>query len=421
MADSGDREKAEKPREAYEEWFGRVANGSASLGALLRSPEREQRERGYYHTIREICQQPLSWEETRASIAARLGELAATVFGSADPERARNVVLTGSGSSWYVADCLNLALQAALGLPVQSISSGDLLAQGGRAFPPGDPSLLVSFARSGNSPESRGVVDQLIEERPECRHLAITCNCEGKLATAYRDESRMTSLVLADRTCDRSLVMTSSFTNMTLAGGALGYLSAPDAYQTAAQALAGSGRRILTELADQVAECAAADFRAVIYLGDGGQYGAARESALKMMEMTDGRILTFAETHLGLRHGPMSAVRNGTMLVSFLAADPVVRAYQYDLLDEINRKELGARKLIVGENVDAGLARAGDLVLECPGLNQAGEAGLAIANVMVGQILGLFRCLKEGLQPDAPSDSGAISRVVQTFRIHRRG
>ena len=48
--------------------------------------------------------------------------------------------------------------------------------------------------------------------------------------------------------------------------------------------------------------------------------GAAREASLKLLEMTEGRVRTLAETFLGLRHGPMSTVHGDTLIAGFLSS-----------------------------------------------------------------------------------------------------
>src|SRR5262249_3586052 len=161
-------------------------------------------------------------------------------------------------------------------------------------------------------------------------------NRAGRLATSYGGEPRVSALVLDDKTCDRSLVMTSSFTNMVLAGLALGYTDDPEAYRARGGAVARLGAALLLQHADAAPRAARSDYRSAVYLGSGCRYGSARESALKMLEMTAGRVTTFPETYLGLRHGPMAAVGDSALVVCFLSVDPVVRAYEADLVRELN-------------------------------------------------------------------------------------
>ena len=168
-----------------------------------------------------------------------------------------------------------------------------------------------------------------------------------------------------------------------------------------------------------LASLAQRPFTSAIFLGSGGRFGAAREAALKMLEMTAGSVHTMAETFLGLRHGPMSAVHDDTLVVCFLSTEPVARAYELDLIRELNQKSLGAH-LIVGESLPDDLVRPADAAIECAGLSAAGDDLAAVTDVVVGQLLALFRCLALGLRPDAPSHNNVINRVVTEFTIHRR-
>jgi tagatose-6-phosphate ketose/aldose isomerase len=155
-----------------------------------------------------------------------------------------------------------------------------------------------------------------------------------------------------------------------------------------------------------------------VFLGTGPSFGAAREAALKMLEMTAGRVATLCETYLSFRHGPMSFVQQETLIVGFLSSNPVLRAYETDLLQELDRKKLGLSKLIVGEKIPAEALRNGDVAIECPGLAELGDQDSATIHVVIAQLLGFFRCLEEGLQPDTPSEDGIIQRVVERFPLH---
>jgi tagatose-6-phosphate ketose/aldose isomerase len=136
--------------------------------------------------------------------------------------------------------------------------------------------------------------------------------------------------------------------------------------------------------------------------------------------MTNGRVRSFPETYLGLRHGPMCAIDADTLVVCFLSSDPLSRAYEVDLIRELNRKKLGARKVILGQGVPEGLASEGDLVVDLAGGPALSDDDAPLLDVVLGQLLAFFRCLHEGLRPDLPSDDGVINRVVEDFAIHRR-
>jgi tagatose-6-phosphate ketose/aldose isomerase len=280
---------------------------------------------------------------------------------------------------------------------------------------------MVSLARSGDSPESVGAMQLLMDKEPEVRHLVVTCNSKGKLATRYRNDPQVTVVSLDDRTNDRSLVMTSSFTNMVVAAWAIGFLDAPEAYRSLCRQLSSISEHVISAGFDALASVGRRDFRRAVFLASGSAFGAAREAALKMLEMTAGRVSTLCETYLGLRHGPMSYVDRDSLIACFLSSNPNVRAYETDLLQELDRKKLGLLKLIVGENVPANVLRENDIAIECPGLRKLGDDYACVVHVVIGQLLAFFRCLHEGLRPDSPSESGVIKRVVENFQLHIEG
>jgi tagatose-6-phosphate ketose/aldose isomerase len=385
------------------------------LERLLERSAGEQRSHGYADTLREILQQPGSWKDSANLIGQP--QVLQSLQRALAP-RPDHVVLTGSGSSMYIGESLAPSLQLGLRLPVQAIAAGTLLTHWRSVLPPGQ-GLLISLARSGDSPESSGVVDRLLADAPDYRHLILTCNVNGRLATAYAGDPRVSVVVLDERTNDRSLVMTSSFTNLLLAGTGL-VQGSSDARAAAVDRLAENVSRLFAEQADGLAAIARRKFAAAVYLGSGGALGAAHESALKMLEMTGGAVVTMAETYLGLRHGPMSSLDGDTLLVGFLSPDPAVRAYEYDLLRELSRKQLATTRVLVGENIAADLLGPDDLAVELSGLGATDDALPLMADVVVGQLLAFFRCLDLGGKPDSPSQ-GVLTRVVEHFPMHSEG
>lgn len=377
----------------------------ASLQRLRDSPPADRARLGYADTLREILQQPQTWRDT----ARRLGcEPNAAVLRSAVQPAPHNVVLTGSGSSCYVGECVAPVLQARLGVPCRALGAGTLLTDLPGTVAPG-AGLLVSIARSGNSPESTAVVDAVLRDRPDYRHLVITCNPDGGLATRYLGEPRVRAVVLDAATNDRSLVMTSSFTNLLLAGSGLAGPVAADAADVVEVLFARFG--------DALAAWGARTFEAVAYLGAGASRGAAHEAALKMLEMSAGAVRVATESSLGLRHGPMAWLNRPSLLVSFLACDDRARAYELDLLGELSRKSLAAERVVVGEGVGVDAVGAHGLAIDLPGLYALGPVGCAMVHAVVGQLLALFHCLALRQRPDAPS-AGILTRVVPAFTLY---
>jgi tagatose-6-phosphate ketose/aldose isomerase len=394
------------------DWLRALSQSQPKVAELISKSPEQQRELGYFHTLREICQQPSTWARTCALMCEKAGALHAMLAGIS------TLVLTGSGSSEYAGDCVRGPLQSELGVVTQAIAGGTLLSHGGSAVPPGRPGLMVSLARSGDSPESVGTVALMLRTQPDMRHLLLTCNHSGSLARTYEYDPRVGVIVLDELTNDRGLVMTSSFTNLVLAARFLGLSQQPALYRAICEQLSQVASTFIRDGLGKLATVARVPFNRAVFLGDGSRFGAAREAALKMLEMTGGRVTTMCETYLGLRHGPMSYVHEDTLVVCFLSSDSTLRAYQTDLLRELDQKGLGLLKVIVGESVPSELVRDCDLVLECNGLEQLGDDNFAVIDVLAGQLLAFFRCLEEGLRPDSPSEDGVISRVVQTFALH---
>ncbi|KJV28881.1 SIS domain-containing protein [Luteibacter yeojuensis] len=376
-----------------------------SLAGLRGMPGARQRELGFADTLREILQQPATWRTTAGSQGAGFR----AVLDRAMAARPAQLAITGSGSSVYVGEALAPVLQAELWIPARAVPAGDLLTHRAGALP-GPNGLLISIARSGDSPESVGAVDAVLAHAPGWRHLVITCNAAGRLATRYVDEPRVDVVVLDPRTNDRSLVMTSSFTNMLLAGSALGATRPADG----AAALV---ERVFDVYADAIAAVAAAERDTAVYLGTAGAFGAARESALKMLEMSGGDTVTLAETFLGFRHGPMAWLNRGGVLVAFLSGDAAVRAYEVDLLRELDAKALGDTRLVVGQDIDPALVGARGLAVDLPGLYALPPAQQLLVHTAVGQLFAFFRCLALGHRPDTPSE-GVLTRVVGEFTLH---
>lgn len=369
-------------------------------------------EGGHQSTLREILQQPETWRVTAEQVSAALPHLAKLLDG------VTSIIVTGSGSSEYAGGCVAPYLQRRLGITVQVVGSGTILTDGLDLLQVSRPGLMISFARSGDSPESVAALRKVMQTDSEIRHLVITCNARGQLALSAAGDSEVKAIVLDDRTNDRSLVMTSSFTNMVLAAMSLSASASPAAFVRFAERLSVSAEDILRDCFEHIRETAELPFHRAFYLADASAFGAARESALKMTEMTAGRVMTASETYLGLRHGPMSAIDPDTLVVCYLSSEPVRRSYEEDLIAELNEKRLGLRKVLVGSNVPRGLLNTDDLVIEHDGFADAGDDGSVLLHVLVGQVLAFYRCMREGLKPDAPSATGVINRVVQKFRIH---
>src|ERR1039458_5504489 len=224
------------------QWLQALAGGPGAFSALLAAAERDA-PGGFGNTVREICQQPATWTETARHLAAFRTVMAESV------STCRRIVLTGSGSSQYAGECVAPVLQRELRRSVSVAGGGDLLL-GRSASVAGEPTLVVSLARSGDSPESVAVVETLLETEPQTRHLIITCNSDGKVAQGFARNPRVSVVPLGEEVNDRSLVMTGSFTNLVLGARFLGWLNRTDEFAAAVERLSYAGRELLKDWPD---------------------------------------------------------------------------------------------------------------------------------------------------------------------------
>jgi len=347
------------------------------------------------YTWSEIQQQPDLWPSTAERIRKATRELALHEL----PQGAR-VMLTGAGTSAYIASAIAAAWPKAIGVP-----STDLLVDTERYLT--DVDVLISVGRSGNSPESLAVVNRVYALRPQITQLAITCNSFGALAKS--DVVR--SVLLDPRTDDKSLVMTSSFSNLVIAGLCLAQEAAMNQILPAtcdtATASFGKISDIMKRVASQVKE-------RLVVLASSPMFAWAQEGSLKSLEMTSGRFPVLAETYLGLRHGPMSFVRRDTVVLCLLSNDSRRRRYEIDLVRELGAKNLG---YLVGIGSDLAESDLFDEVVPAISPQVADELRTPF-EIVAPQLLGYYLSLRIGLDPDNPSDGGIIHRVVQGVRIY---
>jgi tagatose-6-phosphate ketose/aldose isomerase len=360
-------------------------------------------------TPREILQQPWVWRES-ARLVVRQMPLLSRLLENRGP-----VYLTGAGSSFYVGTCLKSFLQESLRRPVTAVPSTDLILspEAHLASQPGG--LVVSFSRSGRSPESFETARTISARLPEYHQLLITCDGESALAERFNETPNASVLSLPPASCDRGLAMTSSFTSMVIAGQALGFLGDPAGYLDHVANLSVLGSELLAGAVRACPELDRIGVRRLCLLGSGGLSGTAMEGALKVLEMTDGQICTISDSFLGVRHGPLSFVDPQTLVIYFVASQQTWRKYERDLMAEVKDKELGAHRIAVG----CAIQELSGLFEE--GLNLPGTIADDLrppVDVLLPQVLALRLSLASGLNPDNPSRRGAISRVVEGVTIH---
>ena len=363
-------------------------------------------------TAEEIAQQPAVWHKTMERLASVRSELDRFISNvTAQPDY--DVILTGAGTSEYVGNTLVSALHIPYNGHVFSFGTTDIVATPRAYLSPKKPTLLVSFARSGNSPESVGAVAAADTICENVWHLFITCNAEGALAKAAATRKNCFSIVLTPETNDRSFAMTSSFTGMYLAA----LIAFLPQQEDALCAVCNASKRFLESGYEKLKEISF-PFERIVYLGTDVLKGVAQESALKMLELTGGKVAAIFDTPMGFRHGPKSIVNDRTLTVVYLSDETSTRRYEIDLLKELWRDKRGSTLLAVGNRKDETAETLCDVYLNFDSGMELKNALLALPYIGAAQCLALFRSLSLNITPDDPCPSGEVNRVVKGVTIY---
>ncbi|WP_242146191.1 SIS domain-containing protein [Sphingomonas sp. BAUL-RG-20F-R05-02] len=358
-------------------------------------------------TRREILQQPATLRATQAILDASHAE----IDGFVGPLLARpdlRIMLCGAGTSAFIGECLAPWLSATLGRPVEAVATTDIVSAPHLYLAADRPTLMVSFGRSGNSPESVAAVELADARVASVHHLIITCNADGALSRRVTGNNHV--VLLPEETHDRAFAMTSSFSAMMLS--ALSIFTGRGTMPAHVEAIASAVEAMLDRSDVEAATLAGADFERVVYLGSGVFQGLAREAALKLLELTDGAIPTAFDSSLGFRHGPKTIVTPRTLVVVFVSNDPLTRLYDLDIIEELRADgRCGAVVVIAAQDTSGAtllVENAADLA----------DADLLFPYITFAQLYGLHCSLRLGRTPDQPNASGTVNRVVQGVRIH---
>lgn len=370
-------------------------------------------------TTREIKQQPELWQEAfdnytknRTKITAFLEEMKASAQGKI------RVIFVGAGTSQYVGDTIVPYLNRTgdhKHYVFESIGTTSIVASPRDYLNPDDTVLLVSFARSGNSPESVATVKIANKIVKNIYHLTITCAPDGKLAQDAKTDANDLLLLMPPKSNDAGFAMTGSYSCMALS--ALLIFDQTDQEKKASylKSMIAMGHEVI-EREDEIKKVVDHDFDRIVYLGSGSLMGLTREAQLKILELTAGKIATAYDSSMGFRHGPKSFVNDKTLVFGFSSNNPYTRQYDLDVLKEIAGDGIAAETLSISQKTKQTFA--GDKIELAKGDTILPEGYLALPFVMVAQTVSLLTSVKVKNTPDTPSATGTVNRVVKGVIIH---
>ena len=369
-----------------------------------------------FNTWKEIQQQPAMWRATYDIVCSRKAEIEA--FVKKYVAEGYEIILTGAGTSAYIGDALQWVLSDTLLKGAKAVATTDIITEADALFNKDSKVLLVSFARSGNSPESVGAINLVNKTAGQAAHIFITCNENGKM-TAMADGKDNTLLVLLPpQTNDLSLAMTSSYSSMYLACAMIANIENIEEHKAQVEAVAAATAEALPKYTEAIKAMAERDFNRAVFLGSGELMGVAEESRLKLQELTDGTVMCAFDSFLGFRHGPKAVINKDTLLVYLLSENPATQRYEYDLIRQIKANNDITGYVGVSQSEPTVGAEYFDLNVVIGVPAEVKRCYKSVSYIFVAQLLGFYKALDLKRSPDNPSVSGNISRVVEGVTIY---
>ncbi|MDO4596164.1 MAG: SIS domain-containing protein [Coriobacteriaceae bacterium] len=368
-------------------------------------------------TTAEIKQQPELWLDTLNIYKENLETIENFLAGARAMGEGRvSIVFTGAGTSDYVGDTVAPYLRHAGDTSLydfKPIATTDIVSAPRDFLNPEEPTVVVSFARSGNSPESLAAVQVAKQFVKNVKFINITCAPEGKLAVESADDPDALTLLIP-RANDKGFAMTGSYTCMTLLSTLIFDTASLEQKTAWVETIAKMGEDVVAR-EDEIAAFLSGDFNRVTYLGSGSFVGLAQESQLKILELAHGLVATSWDSCMGYRHGPKSFVDDKTLVFVFMNNDEYTRQYDLDILNEINGDEIAQKTIAVQQD---GATKFEGESFTFAGFDAMPEGYLALPFVMVAQTISLLNSVRVGNTPDTPSPTGTVNRVVKGVTIH---
>ncbi|MFR4479690.1 SIS domain-containing protein [uncultured Fusobacterium sp.] len=369
-------------------------------------------------TWKEIAQQPGIWKEEVSIVKENIEALGKFIEGVKGNKV--KVIFTGAGSSEFVGNTICSYINSRIDIEVLSVPTTDIVSMPEQYLDADADIILVSCARSGNSPESVAAVELADKLVKNIHHIFITCNKDGKLAKISETGENKYLLLMPERTNDKGFAMTGSFSSMVVAGVLVLLRKDLDVLGEKVEYVASLVERNLDKIVANAEIVADLDIERIVYLGDGTSKGLAEEIALKVLELTGGKLASFFNTFLGFRHGPKSIVNDKTAIVCLMSNNPYTRIYELDLLKEF-KNEGGKKQIIVLDTVYDEEVKANSnyyFSYEDAKLGEMEDIFASLSYLVYGQLISLIKSAKLGINPDNPCPTGEVNRVVKGVIIH---
>ncbi|MCF6461379.1 SIS domain-containing protein [Clostridium sp. Cult3] len=374
-----------------------------------------------FNTATEIYQQPKLWLEVLKIVEDNKDDINKFLEARLKKDKVR-VIFAGAGTSAYVGEIATQQLNMGGEYIYEAIATTDIVANPEIYFKKDIPTILVSFARSGNSPESVATYNLANEMIDEVSHIFITCNVEGKLAEISQGKENVLLLLMPEESNDKGFAMTSSFSCMTLTALLIFDMGNFENNKKQILEMATIGKDILKGDQEEIKGLIDPKYNRIVYLGSSTFRGLTKESGLKLLELTRGQIISHSETTLGFRHGPKSITNDNTLIFIYISEDPYTRKYDIDMLKEIYNDEGGHRVIAISnkyyEEVEENSNKY--FYLNKDGNNIDNTGFMSLLYALYAQLVALFYSINVNVEPDDPNPSGIVNRVVKGVTIYKK-
>ncbi len=378
----------------------------------------ELKEKDALQTALEITQQPNIWLEMVDDLSRKQNEIIQFMERVFALPQLR-VVFTGAGSSAFIGESMKYLLAREGIVRAENIHSTDIVAAPD-AFLYDTPTLLVSFARSGDSPESLGAVQYANQCVHELYNLLIVCSGDNQLVSYVRNLDNTLIIVMPEKSCDLGFAMTSSVSCMALAAWCVfGYKNINNRISYVRQ-LAHDMHKEMPIFSKIGKEIAARPYSRIVYLGSGALYGLAQEASVKSLELTNGQVNATYNTPTGFRHGPKAVINDETLVVLFISPVPHTMKYDLDLARELVVEKEKNLVAFVIPDIYAGKAPKPDytVIYSLLGDQTYHELCSYIKSLVFAQVLSFEKSIERGIRTDHPNTAGYVNRIVRGVTIY---
>lgn len=380
---------------------------------MLHLPKERLEALGAAITVKETLGQPELWLDIFKEYLEKKAEVE-TFLNSIIARHGRvRVLFTGAGSSQYVGD---VAMRSLIELgdlehfSFESIGTTDIVSSPQSCLDTDMPTLLVSFARSGNSPESVAAVEIVGNLVKDSYHLLVTCAKDGELAKRGRSMPNALSLILPDASLDQGFAMTGSCSGMTLLATLVFSRESDEEKERQVKAASALASDVFKR-ENEIVSSLSGEIERVVYVGSGPLAALMRELQLKILELTAGKVATVFDSSMGLRHGPKSFVNAKTSVFVFAANQAYTRQYDLDVYAEVKADKIAEHVVLIGQNTSEGFVYEKNQPL-------LKEPYLVFPAFAFAHVIALNASILVENTPDTPSATGTVNRVVKGVTIY---